>query len=108
MLNLISYCSVAHSWATGQTRLFVTPWAIACQTSLSLTISQFVQVQVHCFVDTIQPSHLLTANSLEKTLMLGKIEDGRRGHQRPLTPSSSAFNFSQLRGFSNESSVCIR
>ena len=53
--------------------------------------------------------HLIrTANSLEKTLMLGKIEDRRRrGQQRPLTPSS-AFNFSLLRDFANESSVCIR
>ena len=39
--------------------LFVIPWIAASMTSLSLTISQFAQVHVHCTGDTIQPSHPL-------------------------------------------------
>ena len=48
------------------------------RTSLStLGIFSVGKVKLQCF------GHLMgTANSLEKSLMLGKIEDRRRGHQR--------------------------
>ena len=37
-----------------------TPWATACQASLSLTISiKFPPIHVHCISDAIQPSHPL-------------------------------------------------
>ena len=45
---------------------------------------EFAQVHVHCFGDTIQPSHPLSS------------------------PSPSAFNLSQHQAFSNESAVPIR
>ena len=46
-------------------------------------LPKFAQVHVHCFGDTIQQSHLLTTNSLEYPLMLGKIEGRkRREHQK--------------------------
>ena len=40
-------------------RLFVTPWTVAHQASLSFTISEFAQTYVHWVSDVIQPSHPL-------------------------------------------------
>ena len=47
----------------GNVQLFAAPWNPAHQASLSLTISQFVQVHVHCIGDAIQPSHPLSSSS---------------------------------------------
>ena len=38
---------------------FVTPWTLACQASLSFTVSQFVQTHVHWVGDAIQSCHPL-------------------------------------------------
>ena len=44
--------------------LFATPWTAAThQASLSLKISQFAQVHVHCIGDAIRPSHPLMPSS---------------------------------------------
>ena len=40
-------------------RLFVTPWTVAHQASLSFTISEFAQTYVHWVGDVIQPAHPL-------------------------------------------------
>ena len=55
-------------------RLFVIPWTVACQASLSITNSVFTQTHVHWVGDAIQPSHPLSS------------------------PSPSAFNLSQHQG----------
>ena len=70
-------------------RLFETPWTAAYQAPLSMGFSRqeywsgvplpspMLKLKLQCF------GHLIrTANSLEKILMLGKIEDRRRGQQR--------------------------
>ena len=51
------HCFFVHS--PSHVQLFVTPWTAAPQASLSLIISQFAQVHVHCIGDAIQPSHSL-------------------------------------------------
>ena len=43
--------------------LLVTPCTAACQASLSLTISQFAQIHVHCIGHAIWPSHPLMPSS---------------------------------------------
>ena len=43
--------------------LFVTPWTIARQASLSITNSEFTQTHVHWVGDAIQPSHPLSSPS---------------------------------------------
>ena len=92
MLNLISYCSVAQLWATGQTRLFATPWTIACQTSLSLTISQslpkFMSIALVIPSSHLifwQPTHWIRPWCWEWLKTEG--EEGNRGLWRPLLPS---------------------
>ena len=70
-------------------RLFETPWTAAYQAPLSMGFSRqeywsgvplpslMLKLKLQYF------GHLIrTANSLEKILMLGKIEDRRRGQQR--------------------------
>ena len=70
-------------------RLFETPWTAAYQAPLSMGFSRqeywsgvplpspMLKLKLQYF------GHLIrTANSLEKILMLGKIEDRRRGRQR--------------------------
>ena len=53
-LTLVVVQSLSHVW------LFVTPWTVACQTSLSFTISwEFAQTHVHRVDDAIQPFHPL-------------------------------------------------
>ena len=65
--------------------LFVTPWAAACQASLSITNSwSLLKLNVHRVSDAIQPSYPLSS------------------------PSPPAFNLSQHQGFSNESVLLIR
>ena len=45
--------------------LFATSWTAACQTSLSITISQsLLKIHVHWVDDSIQPSHPLLSSSL--------------------------------------------
>ena len=44
-------------------RLFATPWAAACQASLSITSSEVAQIHVHQVGDAIQASHLLSSSS---------------------------------------------
>ena len=77
-------------------RLFVTPWTVARQPSLSITITcpspspvhhhhhEFAQTHVHWIGDVIQPSHPL------------------------LSPALPAFSLSSFGVFSNESDLCIR
>ena len=43
--------------------LFASPWIAACSASLSFTISQSVQVRVHCVSDAVQPSRPLPSSS---------------------------------------------
>ena len=38
----------------------MSPWTAACRASLSFTISQSVQIRVHCVGDAVQPSHPLS------------------------------------------------
>ena len=44
-------------------QLFVTPWIVACQASLSFSLMEFAQIHVHWVKDTIQPSHPLSPPS---------------------------------------------
>ena len=44
-------------------QLFASPWTVACQTSLSFTVSQFVQTHVHWVSDATQPFHPLLSPS---------------------------------------------
>ena len=76
--NSCCCCSVTKSCL-----IFGTPWTAACQTSLSLTIFQFVQVHIHWIGDAIQLSH-------------------------PLKPSSLPSVFQSIRVFSKKSAVHIR
>ena len=55
------HCFFVHS--PSHVQLFVAPWTAAPQASLSLIISQFAQVHVHCISDAIQPSHPLMPSS---------------------------------------------
>ena len=64
-------------------RLFVTPWTVAHQASLSFTISEFAQTYVHWVGDVIQPAHPLPL----------------------LLPPSI---FASIRIFSSELVLCIR
>ena len=65
-------------------RLFVTPWAAACQASLHITNSRSLLKLVHRGGDVIQSSHSLSS------------------------PSPHAFNLSQHQGLSDESVLRIR
>ena len=44
-------------------RIFATPWAAACQASLSFTILEFAQTHVHQVSDAILLSHPLASPS---------------------------------------------
>ena len=67
--------SIIYQWGLGMLRfvvvvqllsfvwLFVTPWAAACQASLSFTVS-LAQIHVYWVSDAIQPSHPLPLPSL--------------------------------------------
>ena len=61
-LKVMSHCcfcqSLSHVWP------FATQWTIACQVSLSFTITQFAKTHVHWVSDAIQPSHPLLPPSL--------------------------------------------
>ena len=77
-MNLSFAQSLSHVW------LFVIPWTIACQASLSFTISQSLLQLLS--IESVMPSSLLVLSR----------------------PSLFAFNSSSIRVFSNESAVCIR
>ena len=77
-MNLSLVQSLSHVW------LFVIPWTISCQASLSFTISQSLLQLLS--IESVMPSSLLVLS----------------------LPSPSAYNSSSIRVFSNESAVCIR
>ena len=51
-------------------QLFATPWTVACQTSLPITIFQFAQTHVHWVGDPIQPSDPLSPLLLLPSIFL--------------------------------------
>ena len=63
--------------------LFATPWAVTCQASQSQLL-ELAQIHVHWVSDAIQPSYPLSF------------------------PSPSAFSFSSIKVYPNESTLCIR
>ena len=51
-------------------QLFATPCTAACHGSLSLCISEFAQVHVHCIGDAILPSHPFSSLLLLPSIFL--------------------------------------
>ena len=77
----IAFCRFSSAQLLSRVQLFGTPWTVASQAFLSLTIlghPEFAQVHVHRVGDAIQPSHPL------------------------LSPSPPAFILSQHQGLSQE------